>query len=366
MKKFLLFILVATASAQAWPFHKKPKYVGVGPTLEEQKATEANQQWEKAKADQWERIKGLRQQLLESDPISEIEITKKERLATGELCFLGEHPISLDEYENWLGQEVNKMKASKARDAILRDVEKAIFEAKNEKSLEPAIQRIDALKKELSAEETPVSWRDSNFRIKKGQVDRLITQLNLTQEMLRKDANEAKVKADKIAQADVDYEARKKLSEEERQAIYKTNGAAQQNDFLRSLSPEKREEVERYHAEIAARLASVVHQRRAEQDFSASGDKSASVGPIFSQEEIHSIIKENREASDKRLDESLKRYDATMDALTAANIAAIQKCNRELSEPATITLRPTGPGVLQGGGYTVRDMGPLGVSVTKP
>ena len=128
------------------------------------------------------------------------------------------------------------MKASKARDAILRDVEKAIFEAKNEKSLEPAIQRIDALKKELSAEETPVSWRDSNFRIKKGQVDRLITQLNLTQEMLRKDANEAKVKADKIAQADVDYEARKKLSEEERQAIYKTNGAAQQNDFLRSLS----------------------------------------------------------------------------------------------------------------------------------
>ena len=124
--------------------------------------------------------------------------------------------------------------------------------------------------------------------------------------------------------------------------------------------------MERYHAEIAARLASVVHQRRAEQDFSASGDKSASVGPIFSQEEIHSIIKENREASDKRLDESLKRYDATMDALTAANIAAIQKCNRELSEPATITLRPTGPGVLQGGGYTVRDMGPLGVSVTKP
>lgn len=336
MKKFLLFILVATASAQAWPFHKKPKYVGVGPTLEEQKAIEANQQWEKAKANQWERIKGLRQQLLESDPISEIEITKKERLATGELCFLGEHPISLDEYENWLGQEVNKMKASKARDAILRDVEKAIFEAKNEKSLEPAIQRIDALKKELSAEETPVSWRDSNFRIKKGQVDRLITQLNLTQEMLRKEANEAKVKADKIAQADADYEDRKKLSNEERLAIYKTNGAAEQNDYLRSLTPERRVLQERIIADIADKLKSVRYEVQEKNNAELRASVAAIAASQRAKEDSHSLSRMASAMEQQATSAEQAVFNSRFNSLTAPSLPSDSSSSSKVEYSRTI------------------------------
>jgi hypothetical protein len=33
--------------------------------------------------------------------------------------------------------------------------------------------------------------------------------------------------------------------------------------------------------------------------------------------------------------------------------------------PASVLLHPVNPGVLAGGGYTVRDMGPLGVSISK-
>lgn len=369
MKKFLLFILVATASAQAWPFHKKPKYTAQEIAQQEQHAQDVRALQEKDRADQWERIKVLREQVLKSSPVMEAYVLQQEQIATGthySSGYPGSPAPDLNKYETYLLEKVNEINAREAWWKIKGDIKHAISEAKSEADLENPAKRIAAIKKQLAKQEAPDSWHDQSFKAKKEDADQLLADLNYTQERLKKEAYEEKLKADKIAQADIDYEARKKLSEEERQAIYKTNGVAQQNDFLRSLSPEKREEVERYYAEISARLASVVQKKRAELDFSSSGDSRASAGPIFSQGDIHSIIKENREASDRRLDESLKRYDATMDALTAANIAAIQKCNRELSEPATITLRPTGPGVLQGGGYTVRDMGPLGVSITKP
>ena len=256
MKKFLLFILVATASAQAWPFHKKPKYVGDGPTLQEQQAIEANQKCEKAKADQWNRIKVLRNELLESSPFMEIEITKKERLATGEICFSGEKPISLDEYERWLAAEVGEMKSRHAWQAILGEIRKTIFEARDEKALEVAVQRIDTLKKELSAQEGPTSWREPNFRRKKEDLNGLAQNV-LTARVI---VGPIEAKNKKIAQENADYEARMKLSEEERQAIYKTTGAAEQIDYLRSLSPDKKAVVERRIAEIAARTESVLYE----------------------------------------------------------------------------------------------------------
>ncbi len=37
----------------------------------------------------------------------------------------------------------------------------------------------------------------------------------------------------------------------------------------------------------------------------------------------------------------------------------------EADRPSVTTLRPVGPGVFSGDGYTVRDMGPLGISITR-
>jgi hypothetical protein len=295
MKKFLLFILVATSSAQAWPFHKKPRYSAQEIAQQEQHARDVQAMQEKDRANQWERIKGLREQVLKSSPIMEAYVLQQEQIATGthySSGYPGSPAPDLNKYETYLLEKVNEINARDAWWKIKGDVKKAIEGAKTEADLENPAKTIAAIKKQLTKQEAPDSWHDQSIKGKKEDADQLLAELTFTQERLKKAAYEEKVKADKIAQADADYEARKKLSEEERQAIYKTNGAAQQNDFLRSLSPEKREEVERYYAEIAARLASVVHENRAEIDFSASRAGSASAGPIFTPADIDRIVNE--------------------------------------------------------------------------
>lgn len=264
MKKFLLFILVATASAQAWPFHKKPRYTAQEIAQQEQHAQDVRALQEKDRADQWERIKLLREQVLKSSPVMEMIVLREEQIATGthySSSYPGSPAPDLNKYEAFLLSKVNEINARDAWWKIKGDIKHAIAEAKTEADLENPAKSIAAVKRQLAKQEASDSWHDQSFKAKKEDTDQLLTELSYTQERLKKKAYEEKVKADKIAQADADYDARKKLSEEERQAIYKTNGVAERNDYLRSLSPEAREREERRIADINNKFRSEHEER---------------------------------------------------------------------------------------------------------
>jgi hypothetical protein len=256
MKNFLLFILVATASAQAWPFHKKPKYVGVGPTLEEQKATEANQQWEKAKADQMQRIKEMRNKILAREPRRADLLYFKEKNA------LANFHYSLEEYEKFLSDEIK----SYERHDLNEKITKEILEAKNTSDLERPRKQIKELQDALAKKENEDSWHDTSFQSEKQTLAFLNHLADSAQAKWDREANEVKAKiqfkADRLAKAKASYETRKHLTAEQRNQIYLTNNNAYWDDWYATATPEAIAAEDARGEEIHRSLMSKLHETK--------------------------------------------------------------------------------------------------------
>ena len=134
MKKFLLFILVANATAQAWPFHKKPKYAGV----------EVDEQKQAALTAQRVRIEALKQELLARMPgiISLIQLSEHRFVNNPDI----EEEFYLDFHQSAIFDAKNK------------EVIKQVLLAKTPSQREAASKSVDELaalldqqKKELKA-----------------------------------------------------------------------------------------------------------------------------------------------------------------------------------------------------------------------
>ena len=262
MNKFLLFILVATASAQAWPFHKKPKYVGVGPTLEEQKAIEANRQWEKAKADQMQRIKEMRNKILAREPYSADVLYSKEKDA------IANYHYSLDQYEQYLADRIKAAESDDKR----KEIERQILAAQNSSDLECPRKQIKELQDALAKKENDDSWHDSSFQSEKQTIALLNHLADSAQAKWDREANEVKAKiqfkADRLAKAKASYETRKHLTAEQRNQIYLTNNNAYWDDWYATATPEAIEAEdsrrEAIHQKLMSNLDEMKSKHRAE------------------------------------------------------------------------------------------------------
>jgi hypothetical protein len=326
MKKILLFILLATASAQAWPFNKKPKYVGVGPTLQEQQSIEANQKLEKAKADQMQRIKEMRNKILAREPYSADVLYSKEKDA------LANFHYSLNQYEQYLADSIKAGESADKR----KEIEREILESKKSSDLECPRKQIKELQDALAKKENEDSWHDKSFQSEKSAVTFLNQLANEAQAKWDSEVNAQKARLQKTAQADADYEDRKKLSNEERLAIYKTNGAAEQNDYLRSLTPERRVLQERIIADIANKLKSVGYEVQEKNNAELRASVAAIAASQRAKEDSHSLSRMASAMEQQATAAEQSVFNSRFNSLTAPSLPSDSSSSSKVEYSRTI------------------------------
>jgi len=326
MKKFLLFILVATATAQAWPFQKKPRYTGVEIAEQEKHANDVRVQQEKARADQMQRIKEMRNKILAKEPYSADVLYSKERDAIANFHY------SLAQYEQYLADSIKAGESDDKR----KEIEKEILEAKNSSDLECPRKQIKELQDALAKKENEDSWHDRSFQSEKGTITFLNQLANEAQAKWDSEVNAKKAMVQKTAQADADYEDRKKLSNEERLAIYKTNGAAEQNDYLRSLTPERRVLQERIIADIADKLKSVRYEVQEKNNAELRASVAAIAASQRAKEDSHSLSRMASAMEQQATSAEQAVFNSRFNSLTAPSLPSDSSSSSKVEYSRTI------------------------------